>query len=243
MPKTVLITGSTGGIGTAIARAFSASGYQCALHYRSHEKAAVKLQKELQETSPHVEIFQADLAEFEATQEFIKSVYETFGQLDVVVNNAGTTRDQLFMRMREAEFQSVIQTNLGSVFNVSKGVIRPFLKQGHGRIINISSVVATTGNPGQVNYVASKAAIEGFTHSLAKEIGKKNITVNAVAPGFIETQMTDSLSPELKAAYLDQIPLNRIGTPHDVAALVRFLASDEAGYITGQTIHVNGGMI
>lgn len=243
MPKTVLITGATGGIGQAIAQAFSDAGFQLALHYRSQENQAKALKADLQKKTTAVEIFQADLADYDATQELIKSVYETFGQLDIVVNNAGMTRDQLFLRMKEADFQSVMQTNLGSVFNVSKGVIRAFIKQGHGKIINISSVVATTGNPGQVNYVASKAAIEGLTRSLAKEVGKKNITVNAVAPGFIQTAMTAALSPELTANYLAQIPLNRLGEPNEVAYLVRFLASDEANYITGQTIHVNGGMI
>lgn len=243
MSKTVLITGSTGGIGKAISTAFAEAGYQCALHYRSNKENALLLQKELQETAPLVEIFQSDLADFESAKSMIEGVYETFGTLDVVVNNAGITHDQLFMRMSESDFQNVIQTNLGSVFNVSKNVIRAFLKQGSGRIINISSVVASTGNPGQVNYAASKAAIEGFTRSLAKEIGKKNITVNAVAPGFIKTQMTDSIGADLQAYYLAQIPLNRLGEPRDVATLVRFLASDEASYITGQTIHVNGGMI
>ncbi len=167
---------------------------------------------------------------------------ETFGKLDILVNNAGITRDNLIMRMKEEEFDQVIATNLKGVFNCIKAVTRPMMKQRSGRIINISSVVGVLGNPGQANYVAAKAGVIGLTKATARELASRGITVNAVAPGFIETDMTDKLSADTRSALLTQIPLNRLGQPDDIARAVRFLASDDASYMTGQTIHVDGGM-
>lgn len=243
MDKTVLITGAAKGIGAAIAKAFTQKGYQVVLHYRSSKEKAIALKKECEALGKSPVMIQADLNSEEAILKMFESLSAQNLNVDILVNNAGITQDQLFMRMRYEDFDSVIQTNLGSVVKCSKAVIRPMMKNGFGRIINISSIVGTIGNPGQTNYAASKAAIEMFSKSLAKEVAKKQVTVNCVAPGFIKTDMTDDLSETIKEIYLAQIPMNRFGTPEDIAEVVCFLASDQASYITGQTIHVNGGMI
>lgn len=242
MSKVALITGATGGIGKAITLAFSKAGYAVAIHTFSNPNKALELKNACLKNGSKAEIFQADLSSTEDSKKLIEDITASLGPVEVLVNNAGITKDQLFMRMSEEDFWQVIQTNLGSVYNLSKSVIRSMIKNESGRIINISSVVATLGNPGQVNYVSSKAAIEGFTKALAKEVAKKGITVNAVAPGFIETEMTSGLPDDIKQYYFNQIPMQRFGTPEDIAEVVLFLAT-EASYMTGQILHVNGGMI
>jgi 3-oxoacyl-[acyl-carrier protein] reductase len=242
MSNVVLITGATGGIGEAIALTFAKAGFDVALHFRSHPDKAAALKALCLKENVNAEIFQADLEKADEAKRLVDEVTATLGTIHTLVNNAGMTKDQLFMRMSEDDFWKVVHTNLGSVFNLSKAVIRTMIKNESGRIINISSVVATLGNPGQVNYVSSKAAIEGLTKALAKEVAKKGITVNAVAPGFIETEMTGGLTEELKNYYFNQIPMQRFGTPYDVAEVVLFLAQS-AHYMTGQILHVNGGMI
>lgn len=242
MSNVALITGATGAIGQAISIAFARAGFDLALHYRANQKKAEALKKECLKKTANVEIFQANLADSKDASQLIKDVSASLGAVHALVNNAGITHDQLLMRMSDDDFWQVIQTNLGSVFQLSKAVIRPMMKAGIGHIINITSVVATLGTPGQANYVSSKAAIEGFTRSLSKEIAKKGVSVNAVAPGFIDTAMTSTLPEALKQSYLEQIPMHRFGTPDDVAEAVLFLAT-KARYMTGQTIHVNGGMI
>jgi len=243
MSKTVLITGAARGIGAAIAKAFVKNNDQVILHYRSSEAEVVNLKNECATFGQSPFIVQADLNDDASIASMFQTIEENNYTIDVLINNAGMTHDQLFMRMSYLDFDKIIQTNLGSTVKCSKAVIRPMMKHGFGRIINISSVVGTIGNPGQTNYAASKAAIEVFSKSLAKEVAKKNVTVNCVAPGFIDTDMTKDLSEAIKEIYLAQIPANRFGKPEDVASVVLFLASDDASYITGQTIHVNGGMI
>ncbi|MED5045892.1 3-oxoacyl-[acyl-carrier-protein] reductase, partial [Geobacillus stearothermophilus] len=186
---------------------------------------------------------QADVARAEEVERLVKTALDQFGRLDILVNNAGITRDNLLMRMKEEEWDAVINTNLKGVFLCTKAVTRPMMKQRGGRIINIASVVGVIGNPGQANYVAAKAGVIGLTKTAARELASRNITVNAVAPGFITTDMTEALSEELKGEMLKQIPLARFGEPDDVARVVAFLASDAAGYMTGQTLHVDGGMV
>jgi 3-oxoacyl-[acyl-carrier protein] reductase len=242
MSLVALITGATGGIGQATALAFAKAGYHVAIHYRSNPGKADALKALCLKENIHAETFHADLSNKEDVKNLVDNVTTSLGPIDVLVNNAGMTKDQLFMRMSDEDFWDVVNTNLGSVFSLSKAVIRSMIKKEFGRIINISSVVATLGNPGQVNYVSSKAAIEGLTRALSKEVAKKGITVNAVAPGLIETEMTSGLSEELKNYYFNQIPMQRFGTPEDVAEVVLFLA-EKASYMTGQTLHVNGGMI
>ena len=242
MSLVALITGATGGIGQATALAFAKAGYHVAIHYRSNPGKADALKALCLKENIQAETFQADLSNKEDVKNLVDNVTTSLGPIDVLVNNAGMTKDQLFMRMSDEDFWDVVNTNLGSVFSLSKAVIRSMIKKEFGRIINISSVVATLGNPGQVNYVSSKAAIEGLTRALSKEVAKKGITVNAVAPGFIETEMTSGLSEELKNYYFNQIPMQRFGKPEDVAEVVLFLA-EKAAYMTGQTLHVNGGMI
>ena len=184
----------------------------------------------------------ADVSSYQESDDLVKQTLETFGKIDILVNNAGITRDNLIMRMKEEEFDQVIATNLKGVFNCVKAVTRPMMKQRFGRIINISSVVGVLGNPGQANYVAAKAGVIGLTKATARELSSRGITVNAVAPGFIETDMTDKLSAEMREQMLKQIPLERLGQPEEIAKVVRFLASDDASYMTGQTLHVDGGM-
>ncbi len=241
--KTALITGATGGLGEALVMTFAANGYDIVIHYNRNREKAESLVEQVVALGQKATAFQADIGDFEESETLVKHALDTFGHLHVLINNAGITKDTLMLRMKEADFDAVINTNLKGTWNMIKHVTRTMFKQKGGRIINISSVVGLIGNPGQANYVASKAGIIGMTKALAKEYGKKAITVNAIAPGFINTEMTEQLGEDIKAAYLSQIPLNRFGEANDVAGVALFLASQAAGYISGQTISVNGGMI
>lgn len=238
--KVALVTGGTRGIGKGICQKFAEEGAKVVFTYLSSDEKAKALQSELGETSLAIK---SDAAQLEQAEELINQIVEKYGQLDVVVNNAGITRDNLLMRMKEEDWDAVMNTNLKSVFNVTKAVQRTMLKQRSGSIINITSVVGVQGNAGQANYAASKAGIIGFTKSIAKELGSRSIRCNAVAPGFIETEMTDALDVNVVDEWRKSIPLKRGGTPEDVANAVTFLASDMSSYVTGQTISVCGGML
>ena len=241
--KTAIITGATRGIGKGIAEVFAKQGANIAFTYSSSIDAAIALEKELSSFGIKAKGFQSNAANFDAAQELAKNVLEEFGSIDILVNNAGITKDNLLMRITEEDFDKVIEVNLKSVFNLTKAVIRPMMKQRNGSIINMSSVVGVKGNAGQTNYAASKAGILGFTKSVALELGSRNIRCNAIAPGFIETEMTDVLPEETVKVWRDAIPLKRGGTPEDVGNACVFLASDMSAYITGQTLHVDGGML
>ena len=243
MEKCALITGATRGIGKQIAITLAKQGYNIALNYRKENEELENTKKEIEEIGVQVLAVKGDVANFEECENFVKQVIERFGQIDVLVNNAGITKDMLLMRMKKEDFEQVIDTNLVGTFNVTKNVVPYMMKARSGRIINISSVVGIAGNAGQTNYSASKAGIIGFTKSLAKEIASRNILVNAVAPGFIETNMTDVLKDDVKQEIAKNIPLKRMGTAQDVANVVKFLASDDSSYITGQVINVDGGML
>lgn len=241
--KTAIITGATRGIGRGIAEVFAKQGANIAFTYSSSIDAANALEKELSSFGIKAKGYQSNAANFDAAQELAKNVLEEFGTIDILVNNAGITKDNLLMRISEEDFDKVIEVNLKSVFNLTKAVIRPMMKQRSGSIINMSSVVGVKGNAGQTNYAASKAGILGFTKSVALELGSRNIRCNAIAPGFIETEMTDVLPEETVKVWRDAIPLKRGGTPEDVGNACVFLASDMSAYITGQTLHVDGGML
>ena len=243
MDKCALITGATRGIGKQIAITLAKQGYNIALNYRKENEELENTKKEIEKIGVQVLAVKGDVANFENCENFVKQVIERFGQIDVLVNNAGITKDMLLMRMKKEDFEQVIDTNLVGTFNVTKNVVPYMMKARSGRIINISSVVGISGNAGQTNYSASKAGIIGFTKSLAKEIASRNILVNAVAPGFIETNMTDVLKDDVKQEIAKNIPLKRMGTTQDVANVVKFLASDDSSYITGQVINVDGGML
>lgn len=243
MSKVALITGATRGIGKQIAITLAKEGYDIAINYRTENDDLKSTKEEVEKNNVKCLAVKGDVAVFEDCEKFVEDVIKEFGSIDVLVNNAGITRDTLLMRMKKEDFESVIDTNLVGTFNVTKNVISHMLKARSGRIINISSVVGVSGNAGQTNYAASKAGIIGFTKSLAKEVASRNILVNAVAPGFIETGMTDVLKDEIKQDIEKNIPLKRIGTPQDVANVVKFLASEDSSYITGQVIHVDGGML
>ena len=238
-----LITGATRGIGKAIAIKLSKEGYDIAINYRKENEELNELKKEIEQNNVKCELVQGDVSIFEDTERFVKETIEKLGSIDVLVNNAGITKDMLLMRMKQEDFKQVLDTNLVGTFNVTKNVVPYMMKARSGRIINISSVVGISGNAGQTNYSASKAGIIGFTKSLAKEIASRNILVNAVAPGFIETNMTDVLKDDVKQEIAKNIPLKRMGTTQDVANVVKFLASDDSSYITGQVINVDGGML
>jgi len=240
--KTALVTGASRGIGRAIALELAAAGADVAVNFAGNEGAAEEVVREIEAMGRKALKIRANVASAEETDEMVKQTLEAFGKIDILVNNAGITRDNLLMRMKEEEFDEVIGTNLKGVFNCVKAVTRPMMKQRYGRIINISSVVGVLGNAGQANYVAAKAGVIGLTKSAARELASRNITVNAVAPGFIETDMTDKLPADIREQMLGQIPLAKLGKPEEVARVVRFLASDDASYMTGQTIHVDGGM-
>jgi len=238
--KIALITGSTRGIGKAIAVAFAEEGATVIITGRKKETAELVAENIKNEFGVEAYGFELDLTG--DIKSVWKEIEKTVGKVDILVNNAGITRDTLFIRMKEEDWNSVIETNLTGTFKITQLAVKGMIKKKWGRVINITSIVGFTGNIGQVNYSTTKAGLIGFTKSLAKELASRNITVNAVAPGFIETDMTGSLPEDIKDSYLKQIPLGRFGSPRDVANVVTFLASDKASYITGETIHVNGGM-
>lgn len=242
MTKSALVTGASRGIGRSIALQLAEEGYNVAVNYAGSKEKAEAVVEEIKAKGVDSFAIQSNVADADEVKAMIKEVVSQFGSLDVLVNNAGITRDNLLMRMKEQEWDDVIDTNLKGVFNCIQKATPQMLRQRSGAIINLSSVVGAVGNPGQANYVATKAGVIGLTKSAARELASRGITVNAVAPGFIVSDMTDALSDELKEQMLTQIPLARFGQDTDIANTVAFLASDKAKYITGQTIHVNGGM-
>lgn len=241
--KTVLVTGSSSGIGAAIARDFAAAGAKVAIHYRGNAAGAEAVAADIRGRGGECIIAKADVSDAEQAAELVKQVQTDLGGLDILVNNAGTTRDTLLLSMSEAQWDDVITTNLRSVYTVSRAALRGMLRKRWGRIINITSVVGLTGQAGQANYAASKAGIIGFTKSLAREVASRNITVNAVAPGFIPTALTDVLNDEQRDAIIRDTPLGRMGTPEEVAWAVLFLAAERSGFITGQVLTVDGGLV
>ena len=240
--KTAIITGASRGIGRAIAIKFAQEGANVAFTFLSSVEKGKELEAELSAMGVKAKGFQSDAANAKACEDLVTAVVNEFGTVDVLVNNAGITRDNLLMRMTEAQWDEVINANLKSVFNLTKSIQRPMLKAKKGSIINMTSIVGIEGNVGQANYSASKAGIIGFTKSVAQELGSRNIRSNAVAPGFIETEMTAALDPKVKEGWIQDIPLKRTGSTEDVANLVVFLASDNSAYITGQVISICGGM-
>lgn len=241
--KKVIITGASRGIGSGIARTFAEHGADVAFTYSSSEAPAKVLEEELTKLGVRAKAYKSNAASFQEAETLVAKVLEDFGGVDILINNAGITRDNLLMRMSEADFDQVIETNLKSVFNMTKAIQRTLLKQRSGSIINISSVVGLKGNAGQANYAASKAGMIGFTKSIALELGSRNIRCNAIAPGFIETEMTEKLDEKTVQSWRDAIPLKRGGTPGDVANACLFLASDLSSYVTGQVLSVDGGML
>lgn len=241
--KAALVTGASRGIGRAIAIALAEAGADVVVNYAGSESAAAETARAIEALGRKAVLAKADVGKAAEAEQLVKTALDTFGRLDILVNNAGITRDNLLMRMKEEEFDQVIETNLKGVYNCLKAVTRPMMKQRAGTIINISSVVGVLGNAGQANYVAAKAGVIGLTKSAARELASRGITVNCVAPGFIETDMTDKLTEEMKSTMLAQIPLAKLGQPEDIARVVTFLAGEGASYMTGQTIHVDGGMV
>ncbi len=241
--KTAIITGASKGIGKGIAQVFVNHGANVAFTYLSSVEAAEAFEKELASAGTKVKGYRSDASDFTSAEKLIADVLEDFGTIDILINNAGITKDNLLMRMGEADFDKVIEINLKSVFNTTKAIQRTFLKQRSGSIINMSSIVGVKGNAGQSNYAASKAGMIGFTKSIALELGSRGIRCNAIAPGFIETEMTEKLDEKTVQAWRDGIPLKRGGTPEDIANACLFLASDLSTYITGQTLSVDGGML
>lgn len=240
--QAALVTGASRGIGRSIAIALAEAGADIAVNYAGSEDAANETVRLIEELGVKAFAVRANVGIATEAEAMVKQVNETFGKIDILINNAGITRDNLIIRMKEDEFDQVIETNLKGVFNCLKAVTRPMMKQRYGRIINISSVVGVLGNPGQANYVAAKAGVIGLTKASAKELASRGITVNCVAPGFIATDMTDELSEELRNKMLEGIPLARLGQPEEIASVVSFLVSPAASYMTGQTLHVDGGM-
>ncbi len=241
--RVALITGATRGIGKEIALELAENGFDIAVNYRSEHNGMDDLKKEIEKNGVRCEFVKADVANFEECESMVKETIEKFGKIDILINNAGITKDGLIMRMKKEDFEAVLDVNLTGTFNVTRNVIPYMLKQKSGRIINLSSVVGIVGNAGQTNYSASKAGIIGFTKSLAKEVASRNILVNAIAPGFIDTDMTNVLSDVVKEGINAQIPLKRMGTPREVARIVKFLSSEDSSYVTGQVINVDGGMV
>ena len=241
--KVAVVTGASRGIGAAIARELAKAGMYVVINYCGSEEKAQELKTEIEQNGGEASIYKCDVSDNVACKEFIGNVIAEYGHLDVLVNNAGITRDNLLMRMSEEEFDAVIAVNLKGTFNCMKQAARPMMKQKYGKIINMASVVGVTGNAGQVNYAASKAGVIGMTKSMAKELANRGVTVNAIAPGFIRTAMTDVLSDDVKAEITRVIPMGVMGETEDVANLAAFLASDASRYITGQVINVDGGMV
>ena len=241
--KVAVVTGASRGIGRAIALKLVSLGAAVVVNYNGSREKAEKVKQEIEDNGGNASIYQCNVSDYEACQNMIQSIIEEYGRIDILINNAGITRDGLLMKMSEADFDQVIDTNLKGAFNTTRFVTRQMLRQKSGRIINMASVVGVTGNAGQVNYAASKAGIIGLTKATAREVASRGITVNAIAPGFIETDMTDVLPDKVKEASVSQIPLGKFGKPEQIAAAVAFLASDDAGYITGQVLNVDGGMV
>ncbi len=242
--KVAVITGASRGIGAEIARTLANDGFNVVITYAGNEQKAIEVQKSIETvTDAKVTVLQLDIANEESIKSMVAKVKEEYGKIDVLVNNAGITNDMLVMQMKKDDFTSVINTNLVGTFQVTQAVLKLMARKRQGSIINLSSVIGITGNIGQANYAASKAAVMAFTKSVAKEYGRRNIRVNSVAPGFIQTDMTDTLPEEYKAEVLSKIPLNRLGEAKEVADLVSFLASDKSQYITSQTFVIDGGMI
>lgn len=240
--KIAVVTGASRGIGKAIAKKLAEQGATVVVNYNGSEAKAQEVKEEITQAGGNAEIMQCNVSDYSACEEFMKAVVDKYGRIDILVNNAGITKDGLLMRMSEEDFSSVIDTNLKGTFNCMRFASRQMMKQRSGRIVNMSSVVGVCGNAGQVNYSASKAGVIGMTKSAAKELASRGITVNAIAPGFIETDMTNVLSEKVKEETVKQIPMGCFGQGEDIAAAVAFLASDEARYITGQVLHVDGGM-
>ena len=241
--KCALVTGASRGIGRAVALKLAEEGAKVALNFAGNEAAANEVRQEIEAAGGQAILVKADVANEAAVQEMVQKTADAFGRIDILVNNAGITRDGLLARMKEEDWDAVLSTNLKGVFLTTKAVAKLMMKQRAGRIVNMASVVGVTGNAGQANYSAAKAGVIGFTKTIAKELASRGVTANAVAPGFIDTDMTSVLSDKAKEAALTGIPLGRMGTPEDVAAAVLFLASDQASYVTGQVLHVDGGMV
>lgn len=241
--KTAFVTGASRGIGRAIALRLAQDGAKVALNFASNSAKAEAVKAEIEAAGGEAMLVQGDVSNFAIVAELIKQVVDAWGRIDILINNAGITRDNLLLKMSEDDFDKVIATNLKGVFNCTKAVTKLMMKQRGGRIVNMSSVVGLKGNISQTNYAAAKAGIIGFTKSAARELASRNVTVNAVAPGFIDTDMTAELSEKIKEVMLQEIPAGRMGTPEDVANAVAFLVSDQAAYITGQVLSVDGGMV
>jgi 3-oxoacyl-[acyl-carrier protein] reductase len=241
--RVALVTGSSRGLGRATATELARRGHPVAVHYVRSEGPAAEVVAEIEAAGGRAAAFGADVADPEAGRDLLGRVEAELGPVAVLVNNAGITRDGLAMRMKDDDWQAVIDTNLSGAFYLARGVVRGMLKARWGRIVNVSSVVGVMGNAGQANYVAAKAGLIGLTKALAREVASRGVTVNAVAPGFVASDMTDGLSEDLREAYLAQIPVGRFGDPADVAAAVAYLTSDAAAYVTGQTLHVDGGLV
>lgn len=241
--RVAVVTGGGRGIGRAVAVRLAKEGANVAISYRSNDTAAAETAEMVREAGAKCEIFKGDVASPEDVEALVKGTQEAFGRLDILVNNAGTTRDNLMLRMKEEEFDEVVRTNLKGTYLCTRAVLRGMVRARWGRILNVSSVVGISGNAGQANYAASKAGIIGFTKSVAREVAQRGITVNAVAPGYVETELTGGLSEEIKDRIKAQVPVGRFGSPEDVSEAVAFLVGEGAGYITGQTLTVNGGMV
>lgn len=239
--RVAIVTGSSSGIGRVIARELARQGAKLLLVSNESIRILEALE-EIQEFSPESQAYEADVTSFPCLHEGVKLAMKDFGKIDILINNAGITKDGLLLRMKDSDWDRVLEVNLTSVFKLTQLVLKPMMRARYGRIVNIASVVGSTGNPGQVNYVASKAGLVGFTKSLAQEVASRNITANCVAPGFITSKMTDELNDKASEAILSRIPMGRMGSAEDVSAAVCFLASEQARYITGETLHVNGGM-
>lgn len=241
--KVALVTGGSRGIGKEVAKKLASFGANLIINYTSREEVALETKKEIEDFGVKCMVVKCDVSKSEEVNLMVDDVIKEFGQIDILVNNAGITRDGLLMRMKEEDFDKVIDINLKGVFNCTKAVSKPMMKKKFGKIINMSSVVGIVGNPGQANYCASKAGVIGFTKATAKELASRNININAIAPGFIDTDMTNVLSDDLKNTMLKSIPKNEFGKPEDVANVVAFLASSMSRYVTGQVINVDGGMV